>query len=888
MRSAPPKDQMRRQQIYEFHPTLRSLGELRATGSKPDAATLRKMSPFAAEAATIPDVGVEEACAVCGSGGRLLLCARCPLAFHLTCVNPALVSDPDELWCCTRCVTPHSFASQWREHKSSSVLAAFKQMATHAKGGNPLVYALPAYLAQIYINESSGSDWLRCVRCGKLRRVKERLVSECLLADWNCSHPYWTIDGISCSKHEDRGTLMVREALRLRRITREVDFLELYGPDFVRLSVDCASTLPLEREKKRDLLIAKVRNEKLTRSHEDSPYTIGLDQFLAVLKVSKESLSATQSLRLNTLSRTIFPRPATVAGDSAQQGSSAHNSLTSKRGLSASRSKSLAFIKEQQEQQLGGSRTEQLQRSQSPVASCANEQTSTLPSKRGSIENIVAIDARESAMHALNITGNSLGPKPLVGQKRKVGRPKKVDSSAVTSKQTPTASSDAQGGHRASVAQSVSVPSESGRVVSSQQKRARPRPRADQGSNQNPVEQQITGGSVNRPQSPAKQSVHPQHDSRKDAKGSKEKSVAARTADPRGDPRTFEDGNASSTGDKTEVCRHTEYAKLDGKRPAVSLASSFLPRSENHGFGEWDRSNAPERRNITELPPVRYSFVTNEAPPRLEARDSYGAVNAPSSASFALIHARQPSRDLAEVVYQPMRAVPSDYQYQHMPASWHDPVPRVAFPERGTKLDARVVNDRTQHEHSPQQYAAPYAMLDVDVDGPEYKALHQLVPLGARVREASAATASASPPAPNPAPALAPALALAPAPASASAPTFAPAPASAAASASASASALALAPVPKLSPVPESLPVAAVAMTARGGGDESGGSDRSSSVPALVAMIAAFQLDVDAEAVLIELALAGNKDLLILFDSFRASPERFKCHALRFLAKQRG
>ena len=42
-------------------------------------------------------------CFTCKDGGELLCCDNCPLAFHLTCLNPPIENIPEDDWRCPRC-----------------------------------------------------------------------------------------------------------------------------------------------------------------------------------------------------------------------------------------------------------------------------------------------------------------------------------------------------------------------------------------------------------------------------------------------------------------------------------------------------------------------------------------------------------------------------------------------------------------------------------------------------------------------------------------------------------------------------------------------------------------------------------------------------------------
>ena len=55
---------------------------------------LSAFSPFAAATVQMESVKSSDVCAVCGAGGTLITCGRCPLGFHLRCVHPPLKAAP--------------------------------------------------------------------------------------------------------------------------------------------------------------------------------------------------------------------------------------------------------------------------------------------------------------------------------------------------------------------------------------------------------------------------------------------------------------------------------------------------------------------------------------------------------------------------------------------------------------------------------------------------------------------------------------------------------------------------------------------------------------------------------------------------------------------------
>ena len=44
-------------------------------------------------------------CHVCNVGGVLLCCSTCNLAFHMDCVRPVLLTEPDDDWRCAYCIS---------------------------------------------------------------------------------------------------------------------------------------------------------------------------------------------------------------------------------------------------------------------------------------------------------------------------------------------------------------------------------------------------------------------------------------------------------------------------------------------------------------------------------------------------------------------------------------------------------------------------------------------------------------------------------------------------------------------------------------------------------------------------------------------------------------
>lgn len=89
-----------------------------------------------------PEDSNEDHCHVCGDGGELLCCDRCPLSFHLACLDPPLSQEefellPDE-WFCVKCRGRGS--EGLREGVKPSFLGALLQKLDLT---NPYDYVLP-------------------------------------------------------------------------------------------------------------------------------------------------------------------------------------------------------------------------------------------------------------------------------------------------------------------------------------------------------------------------------------------------------------------------------------------------------------------------------------------------------------------------------------------------------------------------------------------------------------------------------------------------------------------------------------------------------------------------------------------------------------------------
>jgi PHD-finger len=68
----------------------------------------------------------EDACAVCGDGGSLLICDGCEKEYHMKCLTPALASVPEGRWECDECLDRQIIRAQERIMSSSKLFEKVK------------------------------------------------------------------------------------------------------------------------------------------------------------------------------------------------------------------------------------------------------------------------------------------------------------------------------------------------------------------------------------------------------------------------------------------------------------------------------------------------------------------------------------------------------------------------------------------------------------------------------------------------------------------------------------------------------------------------------------------------------------------------------------------
>ncbi|RVE61948.1 hypothetical protein OJAV_G00174940 [Oryzias javanicus] len=101
----------------------------------------------------------DDECAVCKDGGELICCDGCPRAFHLTCLNPPLVSIPSGSWQCERC---RGFTV-----KSGELVVVREACGVCHLGGGDLLHCLQCFQGfHVRCHFSKGSSI--CSSCSRL------------------------------------------------------------------------------------------------------------------------------------------------------------------------------------------------------------------------------------------------------------------------------------------------------------------------------------------------------------------------------------------------------------------------------------------------------------------------------------------------------------------------------------------------------------------------------------------------------------------------------------------------------------------------------------------------------------------------------------------------
>lgn len=156
---------------------------------------LNLFSPFAAAAEAMDGISAEDVCAVCGGGGSLHSCCRCPCSFHLRCLVTRRKLTTERFSICPACRSVESPGPPVLSARvAPSVSSVLRHLAQEARQGNPVDYVLhPAlYISHLY---SSQQDWIHCVNCRLPRTVHPGVVAECVAYPFRCSDAFW----LSCS-----------------------------------------------------------------------------------------------------------------------------------------------------------------------------------------------------------------------------------------------------------------------------------------------------------------------------------------------------------------------------------------------------------------------------------------------------------------------------------------------------------------------------------------------------------------------------------------------------------------------------------------------------------------------------------------------------------------
>lgn len=157
---------------------------------------LSTLSPFTAVTSRMKSASVDDVCAVCGAGARLLACVRCTLAFHPNCVDPAGMVRDRRNWMCVACRSTkiNDSTISWKVTNPPPPLPSpatgFPRLIMDAREGNPIDFVMHPSLVNFY-EKDAGADWLKCVRCGTIRDIGLGVLSESLHIPFDCSKMFW-------------------------------------------------------------------------------------------------------------------------------------------------------------------------------------------------------------------------------------------------------------------------------------------------------------------------------------------------------------------------------------------------------------------------------------------------------------------------------------------------------------------------------------------------------------------------------------------------------------------------------------------------------------------------------------------------------------------------
>lgn len=157
---------------------------------------LSSLSPFSAVTSDMDGVSIANVCAVCGAGGTLSICSRCQLGFHNLCIDQTASAQNRDPWLCAAClvVMGNDRSKSWHPQYPPKLLpppsTGLLRLTADATEGNPIDHIFNPSLFNFYIVEAGG-DWLRCVKCRRLRTVGPGVLSESVHVPFDCTHAFW-------------------------------------------------------------------------------------------------------------------------------------------------------------------------------------------------------------------------------------------------------------------------------------------------------------------------------------------------------------------------------------------------------------------------------------------------------------------------------------------------------------------------------------------------------------------------------------------------------------------------------------------------------------------------------------------------------------------------
>ncbi|CDF35312.1 unnamed protein product [Chondrus crispus] len=162
----------------------------------PQSTYLSALSPFAAVASAMTGVSSKGVCAVCGGGGTLCECSRCPLAFHRTCIDPSRMRFGSP-WFCNSCrsVKGKDRTERWNPAVEPPALPApasgFRRLIADASEGNPIDFVMHPTLHGFYRKERGG-DWSQCHTCNEITIADPGVLTESVHEPFECRYAFWS------------------------------------------------------------------------------------------------------------------------------------------------------------------------------------------------------------------------------------------------------------------------------------------------------------------------------------------------------------------------------------------------------------------------------------------------------------------------------------------------------------------------------------------------------------------------------------------------------------------------------------------------------------------------------------------------------------------------